>query len=76
VATGYSVQLENFCVDPNLLALYRAQVNGNGFRIGNTLPGLTKDQPIGTALSQLRGTVRDRGIYLDPRSRKDWWQGK
>jgi hypothetical protein len=76
VGDGYSVHLENFCVDPNLLATYRAQVGPDGFRISGVLPGIEQDQVLGSALSELRVAIRDRGIFFDPRSRKDWWQGK
>lgn len=76
VANGYAIHLEDLCVDPNLLTLYRAQVDGNGFHATGWLPGLKNNQSIGTALnSEIKVTVRDRGTFMDPRSRKDWWQG-
>jgi hypothetical protein len=76
VATGYAVHLENVCVDPNLLALYRAQVDAEGGRATRTLPALRHNQALGTALSnELIVAIRDRGSFGDPRSRKDWWQG-
>lgn len=76
VANGYSVHLENICVDPNLLALYRAQTNGTGWHVTGQLPGLRNNQVLGTALgSEVKVAIRDRGTFLDPRSRKDWWQG-
>ncbi|MCB0175646.1 MAG: hypothetical protein KDJ97_34400 [Anaerolineae bacterium] len=74
VAHGYAVHLENLCVDPNLLALYRSQIKSDGFRVGNQLPALRNDQSLGTALgSEIRVAVRDRGAFMDPRSCKDWW---
>lgn len=74
VANGYAVHIENLCVDPNLLALYQSQVGPDGFRLGNKLPGLRNDQPLGTALgNEIRVAVRDRGAFMDPRSCKDWW---
>lgn len=77
VAHGYSIQIENICVDPNLLALYRAQVGSDGFRSSNVLPGLTANQAIGTAKDvEILVAVRDRGNFMDPRSRKDWWMGR
>jgi hypothetical protein len=77
VANGYTVHLENFCVDPNLLSLYRAQIGNLGYRLTGNLPGLTGDQAIGTALDTTLGVaVRDRGQFMDPRSGKDWWPGK
>jgi len=76
VATGYVVHLENVCVDPNLLALYRAQNDAAGFRATGFLPALRANEKLGTAFGdEMQVAVRDRGAFLDPRSRKDWWQG-
>ncbi|MFN4294977.1 MAG: hypothetical protein ACK4JD_12700 [Thermoflexales bacterium] len=72
VGAGYVVHLLNLCVDPNLVALYRAQLN-NGRRATGRLPAVRNAQPIGTATGPLIVAVRDRGAFLDPRSRKDWW---
>ena len=71
VAHGYSVHLANICVDPNLLALYRSS-NGAG---RGYLPALRNEEVLGTATGSLLVAVRDRGVFLDPRSRKDWWRG-
>lgn len=72
VVRGYTVHLEGLSVDPGLLALYR-QANAAG---RSSLPALRNDQPLGTASgSEIRVAVRDNGSFLDPRSRKDWWQG-
>jgi hypothetical protein len=72
VANGYTVHLEDFCVDPNLLALYQANnAAGRG-----SLPALHNGEAAGTALyHQVVVGVRDRGSFTDPRSRKDWWRG-
>lgn len=72
VANGYVVHLENVCVDPNLLALYRSSnATGRAF-----LPALREDEVLGTAgSSQIMVAVRDRGVFFDPRARQDWWQG-
>ena len=76
VATGYAVHLENVCVDPNLLSLYRAQNNAFGFRATGWLPALRQDQSLGiTDSNEIQVAIRDRGAFMDPRSRKDWWQG-
>lgn len=76
VAPGYTVHLENICVDPNLLALYQAQTDVAGWHVTGQLPALRNDQPLGTALSsELQIAIRDKGAFLDPRSRKDWWHG-
>jgi len=73
VVAGYTVHLEGLSVDANLLALYR-QANAGG---RNHLPGLRNGQPLGTASgSQIKVAIRDCGTFLDPRSRKDWWQGR
>lgn len=72
VSAGYVVHLLNLCVDPNLVALYRAQLSG-GRRATGHLPAVRNAQPIGTATGTLIVAVRDRGAFLDPRSRKDWW---
>lgn len=70
VAHGYAVQLENFCVDPNLLAQYR-EGNVGGRR---QLPGLHQGDPVGVAAgSELLIAIRDRGMFMDPRSELDWW---
>ena len=70
VANGYATQLENFCVDPNLLAQYR-EGNAGG---RNQLPGLHKGDPVGVAASgELLIAIRDRGMFMDPRSEHDWW---
>lgn len=66
VATGYSVHYLGLHTDPNLLALYRESK-------GNMLPGLTLDTPVGVAGDELIVAIRDRGTFLDARSRKDWW---
>lgn len=76
VASGYAVHIENVCVDPNLLALYLAQQDGAGLRATGLLPALRDGEALGIALeNEIQVTVRDRGAFLDPRSRKDWWQG-
>lgn len=72
VANGYAVHIENVCVDPALLGLYRADnAAGRG-----SLPGLRNGETLGTAaIGDIAVAVRDRGEFFDPRSRKDWWRG-
>jgi hypothetical protein len=72
VANGYVVHMEEICVDPNLVALYQGSTSaGRGF-----LPALREDEVVGSApLGYLGLAVRDRGVFFDPRSRLDWWQG-
>lgn len=73
VVSGYTIHLENICVDPNLLALYQ-QSNASG-RV--ELPVLFPGQPLGRSPgTEIDVAVRDGGSLLDPRSRKDWWQGR
>jgi uncharacterized protein YraI len=75
ISYGYVVYIENVCVDPNLLALYRAQNDANGWRSSTSLPALRNGQPLGTAAGgEVRVAIRDTATFLDPRSRKDWWQ--
>ena len=72
VAHGYAVHIENVCVDPNLLALYRSS-NGAG---RGSLPALREDEVLGTAaLGDILVAVRDRGVFFDPRVQLDWWHG-
>jgi hypothetical protein len=73
VVEGYTIHVENICVEPRLLSLYREK-NDQG---RGRLPALGADQPIGRARGYEIGVAtRDWGTFLDPRSRKDWWQGK
>ena len=72
VAVGYAIHIENLCVDPNLLALYR-QMNAAG---RGSLPALRNGETLGTASgNEIAVAVRDNGAFMDPRSRKDWWLG-
>jgi hypothetical protein len=73
VVYGYTVHLSGICVDPSLQALYD-QLSAAGRK---ELPALTGRQPLGRALStEIQAAIRDTGSWMDPRSRKDWWQGK
>jgi hypothetical protein len=73
VVEGYTIHVENFCVEPSLLDLYREKNDAGRGR----LPALRAGQPIGRARGYEFGVaIRDWGDFLDPRSRKDWWQGK
>lgn len=73
VTDGYVVHMLGFCVDPNLVALYRAQTS-DGKRATGRLPALRNGERIGVAKSAaLTVAIRDRGAFMDPRSRKDWW---
>jgi hypothetical protein len=72
-APGYVVHIEKICVDPNLLALYR-QANAIG---RGELPALRNGEILGTAKGEeILAAIRDRGTFMEARSRKDWWQGR
>ncbi len=72
VVWGYTLHVEGVCVEPGLLALYEA-MNAAG---RTYLPALYGGQPFGRALgSEVPVAIRDTGTFMDPRSRKDWWQG-
>jgi hypothetical protein len=76
VIFGYTVHIENVCVDPNLLALYQAQTDSEGWHVTGHLPALRNNQVLGIALNtEIQVAIRDIGKFMDPRSRKDWWQG-
>jgi hypothetical protein len=73
VAPGYTVHMEKLCTDPNLVALYR-QANANG-RV--SLPALRNGEVLGTARAgEILVSIRDKGTFMEPRSRKDWWKGR
>ncbi len=72
VIHGYTIHLDGLCVDPNLLNLYR-KLNKEG---RHYLPALRGGEKLGTALSnEIKVAIRDTGMFMDPRSRKDWWKG-
>jgi hypothetical protein len=76
VAVGYAVHIMGVCVDANLLALYRAQNNVDGWRSSGGLPALHNNQTFGTAQGdEIKIAIRDNGSFMDPRSGKDWWRG-
>jgi hypothetical protein len=76
VAVGYSIHIEDICVDANLLALYNSlESAGRYSQPSFNLVTLTALQPIGTASgSEMRIVIRDSGGFMDPRSLTDWWQ--
>lgn len=70
---GYILHIEDVCVDPDLVALYR-QLHAAGRR---ELPVLRGHHPFGKALGEeIKIAARDWGSFIDPRSRNDWWQGR
>jgi LysM repeat protein len=73
VIWGYTLHVENIHVEPRLLALYQSWNEAGRGR----LPALRAGQAFGRARGDEIGVViRDRGAFMDPRSRKDWWQGR
>jgi hypothetical protein len=71
VANGYTVHVEDFCVDPALLSLYQA-LNKAG---RGQLPALHNGQAFGSASGKrILVGIQDAGAWMDPRSRKDWWR--
>lgn len=71
-ADGYLIHLEDFAVNPGLVALYQSlDVAGRG-----ELPALRNGEIIGVAdRGAVKLAMRDTGRFLDPRACKDWWQG-
>jgi len=73
VIFGYTIHLENVCIDPNLLALYRSS-NAAG---RHQLPALRGGQALGRSIgAEIGVVVRDTGSFMDPRSRNSWWIGR
>jgi hypothetical protein len=73
VVLGYTIHVENVCVEPRLLALYQDSNDAGRAE----LPALRGGQPFGRAREgEIRVAIRDAGTFMDPRSRRDWWQSK
>jgi hypothetical protein len=73
VISGYTLHVENVCVDPSLLALYH-ESNSTG---RGQLPALQPGQAFGRARgAEIGVAIRDNGTFMDPRSRNDWWRGR
>jgi hypothetical protein len=73
VVRGYTLHIEDICVEPNLLALYE-----HWNELGrSSLPALSAGHGIGRARGdRVRVAIRDSGSFMEPRSRKDWWRGR
>jgi hypothetical protein len=70
VVWGYTIHVENVCVEPSLLALYRAWNDAGRAQ----LPALRGGQPFGRARGgEIRVAIRDNGTFMDPRSQGCWW---
>ena len=73
VVKGYTIHISGICVEPALQKLYDS-CHKNGRK---QLPALNNTQPLGRAIhGEIQVSIRDTGAWMDPRSRKDWWQGK
>ena len=71
-AVGYLIHLEDFDVNPGLVALYR-QLDAAGRA---RLPALRNGEIVGVADGgAVKIATRDTGRFLDPRTCKDWWNG-
>jgi hypothetical protein len=73
VVLGYTLHVEDVCVEPSLLTLYRMWNDAGRDR----LPALRGSQPFGRARGDEIGVaIRDAGTFMDPRSRQDWWEAR
>lgn len=71
-AIGYLVHLDGIAVEETLLQLYN-QLDTAG---RSRLPALRNGERVGRATNVgVKVAIRDTGSFMDPRSRKDWWQG-
>lgn len=69
---GYMIHLEEIGVDPALVLRYR-ELNAAG---RGQLPALKNGDLVGYAIAPaVKVAVRDTGMFMDPRTRKDWWKG-
>ncbi len=70
VTGGYTLHVSDICVDPELLKLYEQNAQTR-----NNLPALKRNDIFGIArINGIKVAIRDRGTFMDPRSKKDWWQ--
>ncbi len=67
---GYVIHLENVCIDPNLVSAYNYWDSQKRTR----LPALYAGQAVGRAINdRVDVAIRDWAMFMDPRSKKDWW---
>lgn len=70
VVSGYTVHVEDICVEESPLALYET-LNAAGRTV---LPALVEGQAFGRANGgAIHVAIRDTGQFMDSRSDKDWW---
>jgi hypothetical protein len=73
VVRGYTIHIEEICVEPDLLALYQ-QANAAG---RGSLPAVRGGQPLGRSPGgEIMVAIRDSGSFMDPRSHYDWWKNQ
>lgn len=76
VANGYTMHYENICVDSNLLRAFR-DLPDKDQKSREKLIKLTPGQAIGFPKNnEVHIAVRDRGMFMDPRSEESWWSNK
>jgi len=69
---GYAVHLENVCLAPELLSLFHRLRDRYPSRAA--LPAIASGKQVGRAIGgEVLVAVRDTGMFMDPRSGKDWW---
>lgn len=67
---GYTMHVEDVCVDPGLVAEYNRD-DAAGRR---NLPALPTGAVFGySKTGEVKVAIRDSGVFMDPRSDKDWW---
>ncbi len=72
VVFGYTIHVEGACVDPRLVAGWQRLV-ASGRR---ERPALRAGQAFARARTdEVLVAIRDTGMFMDPRVRKDWWPG-
>ncbi len=68
IVRGYTIHILNFSVDQDLVIMYQQNI-GQG-----KVVELPCGYPLGTSIGSELVSIRDTGSFMDPRSRKDWWQ--
>ena len=71
VIDGYTLHIEGLCVEPTLQAIYDDRDRNDR----RQLVALGAGHPLGRAReAEIRVAIRDKGTFMDPRTRKDWWR--
>jgi hypothetical protein len=73
VATGYTIHIQNISVAGAIITKYN-ELNAAGRA---TLPTLKACQEVGRSKgTDVLTAIRDTGSFMDPRSKRDWWNDK